>query len=146
MPLNCSSGLLLGLCTCVGCAHTQDLSNTPEYKPWIGKTVSLTRQENVFSPTWSPCFLSGYDSYRDYHKVATLPGGYPVVIEAVKRTEGRFLLTPGGYIDDQLVLSIELPGKATKRITVWSDLGYVEPFRDKESLHHSMPWERDEGP
>ncbi len=137
MRVNWSIGLALLVCSCVGCAHTQDVSNTPEYKPWIGKTVCLTRQGNVFSPTWSPYFLDGCDGYCNYPKVATLPEGYPVVIQAVMHTDGKYLLnTRIGYTEDQLLLSIELPGKEKKRITVWSDLNYVEPFQNKES--HSM--------
>jgi hypothetical protein len=118
----------------VGCAHTRDLSATDEYRPWIGKTVRMAwpRSFNVFSPIWGPDFIHWFDGYNGYPIIAKVPEGYPVVIEAVKRTEGRYLMVDVAFTHDRLILSLEHPDQKGKRITVWSELNFVEPFKYKE--------------
>src|SRR5262249_13920733 len=116
-----------------GCAHTRDVSATTEYKPWIGKTVQVTgpRDYNIFAPTLGAYFMDSADGYNGYPIVAKVPEGYPVVIEAVKRTEGRYLMGNMPFTHDQLILSMERPGEKGKRITVWSEINSVEPFKDR---------------
>jgi hypothetical protein len=137
-----TNAVILGILACVGssgCAHTRDISSTSEYKPWIGKTVKLcdSRKYNVFAPSGGAYFISGVDGYNGYPILATAPDGYPVVIEAVKKTEGRYVIG-GPFTHVWLVLSMEKPGETNKRIKVHSELNYVEPFRDKQGhvLHN----------
>ena len=118
----------------LGCAHTYDVSTTAEYQPWIGKTVQVVgpRGYNVFSPTWGPCFLDSADGFNSYPILAKLPEGYPVVIEAVKRTKGRYLVGNMPFTHDELILSMAHPADGTKRIRAWAELNFVEPFKDKK--------------
>jgi hypothetical protein len=125
--------LFLACLFATGCAHTRDVSTTAEYKPWIGKTVqAVGGGYNIFSPAWGPYFMDYVDGYNGYPIVAKVPEGYPVVIEAVKRTEGRHLMGNTTFAHDQLILSMEHPREKNKRIRVWSEINYVEPFKDKE--------------
>jgi hypothetical protein len=105
----------------------------PEYQPWIGKTVAVVgpRDYNVFAPSWGPYFMHWVDGYNGYPIVAKLPVGYPVVIKAIKRTEGT-LLIGGPFVHDDLMLSVADPSHLDKRITVWSEINFVEPFKDKQ--------------
>ena len=124
-------GILVGL-GAGGCAHTRDISSTPEYQPWIGKTVPLRESQqnyNIFDRGWHSYYISTMASYFGYPIVATLPPRSPVVIEAVKETKGIYLIG-GPYTDINLILSMEHPSKKNKRIKVHSDLNDVEPFRD----------------
>jgi hypothetical protein len=125
-----------------GCAHTRDVSATAEYKPWIGKTVRAAGDHgyNVFSPPREPYVMHYVDGYNGYPIVAKIPDGYPVVIEAVKRTEGRYLMGDMPFIHDQLILSMQHPGEKGKRLTVWSEVEYVEPFKDKKGHKVFPPW------
>ena len=134
--------LFLACLFVVGCAHTHDVSTTADYKPWIGKTVHVVEgRYTIFSATWRPYFMEGVDSYSTYPIVAKVPEGYPVVIEAVKRTEGRYLFpSVMPFTHDQLILSMEHPGKKDKRIKVWSEINYVEPFKDKEGHKVEYPF------
>jgi len=139
----CVLQLLFFSCLFVtGCAYTRDVSTTAEYKPWIGKTVQTVgpRGHNIFSPTWGPYFMDWVDGYSDYPIVAKVPEGYPVVIEAVKRTEGRYLMGNIPFTHDQLILSMEHPREKNKRIRVWSEINYVEPFKDKEGHKVELPY------
>jgi hypothetical protein len=134
-------GVVVGLGT-GGCAHTRDISSTPQYKPWIGKTVSLRSElqnYNVFAPTSDLYFISTAASYAGYPIVATLPQGYPVVIDAVKETKGVYLIG-GPYTHVRLVLSIELPNKKSKWIKVHSELNDVEPFRNRKGHTLGPDW------
>ncbi len=133
--------LLLACLFATGCAQTRDVSTVAEYKPWIGKTVQTVgpRGYNIFSPTWGPYFMDSFDGYNGYPIVAKIPNGYPVIIEAVRRTEGRYLMGNMPFRHDQLILSMEHPGEKNKRITVWSEINSVEPFRDKEGYKVEFP-------
>jgi hypothetical protein len=127
-----------------GCAHTRDLSATPEYQPWIGKTVRLCswpQDYNVFAPRWQPQFISTAASYSDYPIIATLPQGYPVVIEAVKETNGIYLIG-GPYTHVHLVLSMEHPTEKSQRIKAGADLNDVEPFQDRQCHKLNGRWVR----
>ncbi len=84
---------------------------------------------NIFDRGWHSYFIDTAASYYDYPIVATFPQGYPVVIEAVKETKGISVIG-GPYTQINLVLSMEHPSKKNKRIKVYSNLDYVEPFRD----------------
>ena len=126
-----NSALRLNALVCLGmggCANTRDISSTPEYKPWIGKTVKLAdpRGYNVFAPNFAPYFISTADGDNGYPIVAKLPDGYPVVIEAVNKTEGRYLIGNIPFWEVRLVLSVEIPGeKSKKRIRAYSELNCV---------------------
>lgn len=138
---------VLGILVCLstgGCAHTQDLSSTPEYKPWIGKTVRLRswpQDYKVFAPRWGPYFISTSEREPEGPIVARLPQGYPVVIEAVKETNGIYLIG-GPYTHVHLVLSMEHPAEKNKRIKVQSDLNDVEPFQDRHCHKLNGRWIR----
>jgi hypothetical protein len=141
--VNCSIPRLFVVASlsAAGCAYTRDVSTTAEYKPWIGKTVPTVgpRGYNVFSPTLGPYFMEWADGYGDYPIVAKIPEGYPVVIEAAKRTEGRYLMGNIPFTHDQLILSMEHPEKKNQRIRVWSEINYVEPFKDKKGEKWTFP-------
>lgn len=126
---------------CAGCAHTRDVSSASEYKPWIGKTVRAvgSRGYNIFSPTWGPYFLDTSASYNNYPVVGKVPEGHPVVITAVKRTQGRYLIGTSPFTHDQLVLSMEHPSKKNRRIFVRAEINYVEPFRGMEGHKVESP-------
>lgn len=118
-----------------GCCSTRDVSTTAEYAPWIGKTVTLAGSGgyNVFAPPMMPLFISPANFiYGTYPIVAKLPDGYPVVIQAVKRTEGRYLIGDIPFRTDEFVLSMEDPAAKGKRMIIWSELNYVEPFKTKQ--------------
>jgi hypothetical protein len=142
-----SSLAVLPILVCLstgGCASTRDLSSTPEYQPWIGKTVRLCsspQNYNVFVPRGQPPFISTAASYCGYPIIATLPEGCPVVIEAVKETNGMYLIG-GPYTHLQLVLSMEHPSEKNKRIKARSDLNDVEPFRDRKCKKLNGYWVR----
>jgi hypothetical protein len=134
-------GILVGLGT-GGCAHTRDISSTPQYKPWIGKTVKLRdgpQNYNIYAPTWHSYFINTSASYSDYPIVANLPRGYPVIIDAVKETKGIYLIG-GPYTHVHSVLSMELPNKKKKWIKVHSELDDVEPFRDRKGHKLGSDW------
>ncbi len=127
-----------------GCAHTRDLSSTSEYKPWIGKTVRLRswpQNYNVFAPGGQSQFISTAATECCYPIIATLPEGYPVVIEAVKETDGIYLIG-GRYSRVRLVLSMEHPAEKNKRIEAQSDLNDVEPFQDRKCVKLNGRWVR----
>ncbi len=121
--------------------HTRDVSSTPEYKLWIGKTVNLEGANgyNVFSPTFGSRFISSYYGYNGYPIVAKLPDGYPVVIEAVKETKTRYLMTDIRDTRVELVLSLQDPVEKSKRLTVYSELNAVKPFKNKEGYSLEFP-------
>ena len=134
----------LGLLACLGiagCAHTRDISSTPEYKPWIGKKVNLNEGNgyNVFAPPFGSRFISQYAGYGGYPIVAKVPAGYPVVIEAVKETKGRYLIGDIPYTHVQLVLSLQDPAEKEKRLTVHSELDDVRPFKNKKGYSLEFP-------
>ena len=130
---SCVARLLFFACFfAAGCAHTRDISSTPEYKPWVGKAVNLCGpgDYNVMAPKWSAYYLLGAnvdDGSPILGKVREKPN---VIIEAVKETKGTYLIG-GPYTHVHLILSMEHPTEKNRRIRVVSELNYVEPFRDR---------------
>jgi len=138
--------LLACLCT-VGCIHTRDVSDTPEYQPWIGKTVNLkypgATEFRVFDPLLGEKFVHTFSGYNGYPISACLPTGYPAVIKAVERTEGDqyyffntypFLCPVFHRKLDKLLLIFQEPNNPSKRFTAWCELDIVEQFHGKTDM------------
>jgi hypothetical protein len=136
------SVLLACLCT-GGCIHTRDVSDTPEYQPWIGKTVNLkypgATEFRVFDPPLRGKFVHTFSGYNGYPISARLPTGYPAVIKAVERKEGNlyalFSLYPVFRMkEDKLLLIFQEPNNPSKRFTAWCELDNVEQFQGKSDM------------
>jgi hypothetical protein len=133
---------LVGALICVGiagCTHTRDVSSMPEYKPWIGKEVSLTGpgEYHVVAPKWSAYYLEPANVVPDCPILGKVSMERKVIIEAVNETKGTYLIG-GPFTRVHLILSTEHPLEKNKRIRVESELNYVEPFRDR--VGHTLDW------
>jgi hypothetical protein len=137
---------LLAVFACLGmtgCVHTRDVSDSPEYQPWIGKTVNLNypgaTEFRVFDPLLRGKFVHTFSGYNGYPISARLPMGYPAVIKAVERKEGNlypvFSMSPVFHMkEDKLLLIFREPSNPSKRFTAWCELDFVEQFQDKSDM------------
>ncbi len=125
-----AAGCLLLLAP-AGCRHVQDISGIPPHSGQVGLRYRLSREAELLKKetvvaSYSVCF-ERLPGTSDAWVVCTLPAGYPVQVEAIKRVTGRLLIGGMPFEEKYAVISLDHPQHPEARIR--AEL-YLEDFKD----------------
>jgi hypothetical protein len=114
-----AAGLTL-LVAAGGCRHIEDVSAAAPYAGMIGATYRLCPEAELLREGGPgrgyDIVIHRYHGHSDKWVVATLPEGWPIRVEAVKRETGRTLLGDLPFDERWAIVSLDDPRTPSRRI------------------------------